>query len=72
MGRKGQEFKPNVVLADALYTGLSVLVKLARKRKNRHTVEFYDQIARNWSEVQSKSKSVTMKDSFDSYRVQDK
>ncbi|MFW9845963.1 MAG: hypothetical protein ACFFD6_04395 [Candidatus Thorarchaeota archaeon] len=72
MGRKVQEFRPNVVLADAIYTGLSTLVRLAQKRKNRRTIEFYDQIVGNWREVQNRSKAITMEDSFNSYSVQEK
>ncbi|MFW9912679.1 MAG: hypothetical protein ACFFEU_09415 [Candidatus Thorarchaeota archaeon] len=72
MGRKVQEFRPNVVLADAIYTGLSSLIRLAQKRKNRRTIEFYSQIASNWSEVQSRSKATAIEDSFNSYSVQDK
>ncbi|MFW9887801.1 MAG: hypothetical protein ACFFER_06440 [Candidatus Thorarchaeota archaeon] len=72
MGRKVQEFRPNVVLADAIYTGLSTLVRLAQKRKNKRTSEIYDQIASNWREVQSRSKAVIMEGSFNSYSVHDK
>ncbi|MFW9887707.1 MAG: hypothetical protein ACFFER_05955 [Candidatus Thorarchaeota archaeon] len=72
MGRKVQEFRPNVVLADAIYTGLSTLVRLAQKRKNRRTIEFYNQIVSNWRETQSRSKAVTTEDSFNSYSVQNK
>jgi hypothetical protein len=72
VGRKVQEFRPNVVLADAIYTGLSTLVRLAQKRKNRRTVESYNQIVSNWREAQNRSKAVTIESSFNSYSVQDK
>ena len=72
MEQNSQEFRSNVVLADAIYTGLSALVRLTQKRKNKWTIEFYEQIANNWTEVQNKSKSVTLDGSFDSFRVQDK
>ena len=72
MKQQSQDIRPNAVLADAIYTGLSALVRLTYKRKNRRTIVFYNQIVSNWSEVQRKSKSITMNDSFDSFSVQDK
>ena len=72
MKLQSQESRPNVILADAIYTGLSALVRLAQKRKNRRTIEFYKRLVSNWSEVQRKSKAITMNDSLDSFSVQDK
>ena len=72
MERKSQEFRPNIILADAIYTGLSALVRLAQKRKNGRTNEFYNQIVKNWSEVLRKSKSINLEDSYNSFVVQDK
>ncbi|MHA2027204.1 MAG: hypothetical protein ACW98U_14985 [Candidatus Thorarchaeota archaeon] len=72
MKRKNQESRPNIILADAIYTGMSALVRLAQWRKNRRTIKFYNQIANNWREIQRKSKYLAYGDSFNSYCVQDK
>ncbi|MHA2026200.1 MAG: hypothetical protein ACW98U_09895 [Candidatus Thorarchaeota archaeon] len=52
MGRKTQEFRPNTVLATAIYSGLSALVWLASKRKNRQTADIFEKIKRKWNSVQ--------------------
>jgi hypothetical protein len=72
MKQKSQEFRPNVILADAIYTGLSSLVRLARWRKNARTMEFYRLIVDNWSEIQRKPKVLSQNDPLDFFLVQDK
>ena len=52
MGRKTPEFRPNAVLATAIYSGLSALVWLASKRKNRQTEEIFERIRSTWNSVQ--------------------
>jgi len=52
LGRKIQEFKPNAVLATAIYSGLSALVWLARKRKNKQTEAIYEKMSDTWETVQ--------------------
>ena len=52
MGRKIQEFRPNAVLATAIYSGLSALVWLARKRKNKQTDAIYEMMSDTWETVQ--------------------
>ena len=52
LGRKIQEFKPNAVLATAIYSGLSALVWLARKRKNKHTEALHEKMNDTWETVQ--------------------
>ncbi|MGY5881387.1 MAG: hypothetical protein RTV31_14140, partial [Candidatus Thorarchaeota archaeon] len=66
MRRKIQAFRPNVVLANAMYTGLSSLVYLAYKRKNSQTKHIYDKIVQIWDTVSKKNKI----DSFDISSVQ--
>jgi len=51
LGRKIQEFKPNAVLATAIYSGLSALVWLARKRKNKQTDAIYEKMSDTWETV---------------------
>ncbi|NHI83314.1 MAG: hypothetical protein EAX81_03315 [Candidatus Thorarchaeota archaeon] len=70
MGRKIQEFRPNVVLADAIYAGLSALVRLASKRKNAKTYRFYQQISKNWKIARKEWKSSKAKGSHDFSSVQ--
>ena len=57
MGRKVQEFRPNVVLATAIYSGLSSLVWLAEKRKNSQTKAIYKKIHDMWETVQEEKKN---------------
>ncbi len=57
MGRKAQEFRPNRVLADAVYSGLSALVRLALSRRNKETAEICDHIHDIWKRVRDKVKS---------------
>ncbi len=52
MGRKTQDFRPNAILATAIYTGLSALVWLASKRKNRQTDEIFEKIRDTWKSIQ--------------------
>jgi len=52
LGRKIQEFRPNAVLATAIYSGLSALVWLARKRKNKQTDAIYEKMSDTWETVQ--------------------
>ena len=58
MGRKGQKFRVNVVLAEAIYSGLSALVRLSIKRKNNQTSKFQDQIKSIWDDVRSQLRSI--------------
>ncbi|MFW9812344.1 MAG: hypothetical protein ACFFF9_07780 [Candidatus Thorarchaeota archaeon] len=56
MGRRTQEFRPNAVLATALYSGLSALVWLANRRKNRQTEEIFEKIRNKWKSIQVNKK----------------
>ncbi|TET09223.1 MAG: hypothetical protein E3J86_08810, partial [Candidatus Thorarchaeota archaeon] len=70
MGRKVQEFRPNVVLATAIYSGLSALVNLAYKRKNSQTVNFYEQIESIWENVRREKRLDRQQGSHDFASVQ--
>jgi hypothetical protein len=70
LGRKVQEFRPNVVLADAIYSGLSALVRLAYKRKNDQTYDFYKKIHEKWKNVRINMKSSGDSNSNDFSSVQ--
>ncbi|MGY5855118.1 MAG: hypothetical protein RTS72_00870 [Candidatus Thorarchaeota archaeon] len=70
MGRKTQEFRPNAVLATAIYSGLSALVWLASKRKNRQTEEIYEKIRNTWKSVQESKQTDRATRSHDFSSVQ--
>jgi hypothetical protein len=42
---------PNIILVRSLYSGLAALVRLASKRKNKRTQEFYQSIEKQWKQV---------------------
>ena len=56
MGQKEQEFRPNVVLASAIYSGLSALVNLAYNRKSSLTATQFDQIREIWDKARKTKK----------------
>ncbi len=56
MGRKIQEFRPNVALSTAIYSGLAALVNLAYKRKNSQTLKLYGQIEQIWGNARRKKR----------------
>ncbi|MHA1423918.1 MAG: hypothetical protein ACTSWA_12775 [Candidatus Thorarchaeota archaeon] len=71
MGRKVQEFRPNVVLASAIYSGLSALVNLAYNRKSSQTATQFNQIREIWEKTR-KAKSLNRQiGSHDFSSVQD-
>ncbi|MFX1559090.1 MAG: hypothetical protein ACFFBL_00745 [Promethearchaeota archaeon] len=70
MGRKTQEFRANVILATAIYSGLSALVWLASKRKNRQTKEVFEKIRNTWNSVQENKQSNRATRSHDFSSVQ--
>lgn len=70
VGRKTQDFRPNAVLATAIYSGLSALVWLASKRKNRQTEEIYEKIKNTWTSVQESKQSDRVNRSHDFSSVQ--
>ncbi|RDE15579.1 MAG: hypothetical protein C4K48_03705 [Candidatus Thorarchaeota archaeon] len=70
MGRIVQEFRSNEVLADAIYSGLSALVRLSYKRKNDLTHDFYEQIKRNWEHARTEWKSSREQGSHDFSSIQ--
>ncbi|MHA1949754.1 MAG: hypothetical protein ACW99G_13485 [Candidatus Thorarchaeota archaeon] len=57
MRGKIQKFRPNVVLANAIYAGLSSLVYLAYKRKNSQTEHIYNRIVEIWDTVRTRRKN---------------
>ncbi|MHA1137018.1 MAG: hypothetical protein ACTSSE_11075 [Candidatus Thorarchaeota archaeon] len=71
MGRKVQEFRPNAVLATAIYSGLSSLVWLARKRKNTQTEAIYEKISNTWETVQEKKRTRKLADRMTSLLFKD-
>ncbi|MGY5874686.1 MAG: hypothetical protein RTU30_02975, partial [Candidatus Thorarchaeota archaeon] len=50
-GRKKRGFRANVVLASAIFTGLSSLVRLAERRANHRTNSFNRSIEKIWKEA---------------------
>jgi hypothetical protein len=70
LGRKTQDFRPNAVLATAIYSGLSALVWLASKRKNRQTVAIYEKIKNIWTSVQENKQADRASGSHDFSSVQ--
>jgi hypothetical protein len=70
LGQKIQKFRPNVVLADAIYSGLSALVRLSLKRKNTRTIKFYNQIESIWENVRKGTKYPNNHGSYDFSSVQ--
>jgi len=71
LGRKVQEFRPNAVLATAIYSGLSSLVWLARKRKNTQTEAIYEKISNTWETVQEKKRTRKLADRMTSLLFKD-
>ena len=51
MGRKPREMNPSAILATSIYTGLSALVRLARKRVDKKTRKYLESILTHWSEA---------------------
>jgi len=70
MGRKVQEFRPNVVLASAIYSGLSCLVNLAYNRKSSLTIKQYEQIKRIWKIIRKEMSAGRKTGSHDFSSVQ--
>jgi len=70
MGRQVQEFRPNVVLSTAIYSGLAALVNLAYKRKNGQTIKFYKQIDKLWETVRRERRADKYQGSHDFSSVQ--
>ncbi len=70
LGRKTQDFKPNVVLATAIYVGLSALVRLASKRKCDYTEALYEKIHDIWKKVREDKKKAKDDGSHDFSPVQ--
>jgi hypothetical protein len=72
LGRKAQEFRPNEVLADAIYSGLSALVRLSHKRKNDFTKEFSEIVRYNWEDARIEWKTLREQGSHDFSSIQRK
>jgi len=70
MGRKVQEFRPNVVLASAIYSGLSAIVNLAYNRKSSQTIKQYNQIKRIWEKARKEKSGSREMGSHDFSSVQ--
>lgn len=70
LGHKTQEFKPNAILSTAIYSGLSALVWLARKHKNRQTESIYEKISEIWESVQKNRQTDRVSGSHDFSSVQ--
>ncbi|TFH04407.1 MAG: hypothetical protein E4H14_14790, partial [Candidatus Thorarchaeota archaeon] len=51
MGRKSREMNPSAILATSIYTGLSALVRLARKRVDKRTRKYLESILTEWNEA---------------------
>jgi len=72
LGRKVQDFRPNEVLADAIYSGLSALVRLSYKRKNDLTNVIYEQIRCNWEDARTEWMSCREQGSHDFSSIQNR
>jgi len=70
MERNAQEFRPNVVLASAIYSGLSALVNLAYNRKSSQTIKQYDQIKKIWEKTRREKRAGRKVGSHDYSSVQ--
>ncbi|MFW9803785.1 MAG: hypothetical protein ACFFFC_14080, partial [Candidatus Thorarchaeota archaeon] len=53
MMKRKRKSAPNVILSMAIYTGLSALVRLAERRRNRRTKKFQMSIEEKWTEIRS-------------------
>jgi len=56
MGRKPREMNPNAILTASIYTGLTALVRLARKRVDKKTCKYLESILTHWSEARAEQK----------------
>ncbi len=72
MGRKIREFRPNEVLVNAIYSGLSALVRLSYKRKNDSTNKFYEKTRSNWEDACIEWESCRKQGSHDFSSIQNK
>ncbi len=57
MGRRRSEFRPNIVLASAIYTGLSSIFRFAKKRRSRQTEKVYRSIEKIWNNARENLKT---------------
>jgi len=51
MGRKPREMNPSAILTASIYSGLSALVRLSRKRVDKKTRKYLVSILKHWSEA---------------------
>jgi hypothetical protein len=70
MRKKKREFRPNVVLASAIYSGLSALVNLAYNRKSDQTATQYDQIRELWETARKTRRRKKQIGSYDFSAIQ--
>jgi hypothetical protein len=54
MRKKNRKPAPNVILSIAIYAGLSALVRLAERRRNRRTKRFQISIEEKWKEIRER------------------
>ena len=70
MGQKEREFKPNEVLASAIYSGLAALVNLAYNRKSSQTETQCNQIRAIWEKARKRRKQNKQLGSHDFSEIQ--